>query len=229
GGSDVLTLPDVANYQLTPTVRWDPTNIFTAGDTAGQSYQITGGDGADSIQLGAGADIVDGRAGDDVFFLSVDDVRDIIDGGDGIDSAIYSTYATGLSVTLRGATPTLVGGSGSSTATSDTIVNIENFAGGSGADTIIGDGNDNTLSGGAGDDYLQDTGGTNTLLGGYGNDTIAVSGAGSNVIDGGAGIDTLNLYRPNLTGPVTVSVVSDGNGNNSYAFSLPDGTTVSNV
>src|SRR5204862_485329 len=33
---------------------------------------------------------------------------------------------------------------------------------------------------------------------------------------------------PDLTDPVTVSVVSDANGS-TYAFSLPDGTSVSNV
>ena len=61
-----------------------------------------------------------------------------------------------------------------------------------------------------------------------GNDSISVSGAGADVIDGGTGLDTLYLYRPDLTANVTVAVVSDGNGS-TYEFGLPDGTTVSGI
>lgn len=51
GGGDYVILPDVQNYQLTATVRWDSSHAFVAGDTAGQSYQIIGGDGTDKILL----------------------------------------------------------------------------------------------------------------------------------------------------------------------------------
>src|SRR5262249_47537013 len=108
----------------------------------------------------------------------------------------------------------------------------------SGNNTIYGnDGNDNLqggsghdkLSGGAGSDTVQDFGGNNTLLGGAGDDAFFVSGGGANIIDGGAGIDILNLNRSDLTDPVTVGFVSDGNGGTSYSFTLPGGTTVSNI
>ena len=57
------------------------------------------------------------------------------------------------------------------------VSNIENITGGSGNDTLIGDGNANTIVGGAGND---------TLVGGYGADTLT-GGAGVDYFVGGAG------------------------------------------
>src|SRR5262249_6630688 len=75
------------------------------------------------------------------------------------------------------------------------------------------------------DDTLTVNGGSNMLLGGDGNDTINASG-GINIVDGGAGTDTLNLSRADLTTAATVTTLADGS---SYAFTLADGTSVSNV
>jgi Ca2+-binding RTX toxin-like protein len=82
-------------------------------------------------------------------------------------------------VTLNGSTPVIVQGSGSNDANSDTIVNVENFVGGSGNDVIVGDANNNILNGGGGDDTLTGGGGADTLIGGGGSDTADYSLAGS--------------------------------------------------
>jgi Ca2+-binding RTX toxin-like protein len=65
---------------------------------------------------------------------------------------------------------------------------------GPGDDTINGGDGDDMLSAGAGNDLLILGIGTDTLFGGAGDDTIrAIDNAWTGKIDGGAGIDTLNL------------------------------------
>ena len=132
------------NYRGRP---WDPSKTFTTGDLAGQSkYIIKDGDGADNILLGNG---------DDQIIATVDDVPDVIDGGVGFDTISYSAYTTGITVTLNGATAAVVGGSGSTTATSDIIFNIEAITGSSFSDTLIGSSGGNELfEGGAGNDLI---------------------------------------------------------------------------
>jgi hypothetical protein len=54
GGNDVVTLPNVANYQLTPSVTWNPSQTFTIGaltDTSANTDTVTGGDGNDKIAI----------------------------------------------------------------------------------------------------------------------------------------------------------------------------------
>jgi Ca2+-binding RTX toxin-like protein len=71
GGNDVVTLPNVANYNESvgngKTLSWDPSHPFATDSLAGQNYvsQVVGGDGNDIIQLGAGNDIAFGSPGND--------------------------------------------------------------------------------------------------------------------------------------------------------------------
>ena len=96
---------------------------------------------------GTGADTVTGDGSNNIYFATVDNVRDVFDGGAGnSDTANYSAYSAALTVVLNGSTPTVVQGSGSDDAHSDTIVNVENFVGGTGADIVTGDASNNTYS-----------------------------------------------------------------------------------
>ena len=96
---------------------------------------------------GTGADTVTGDGSNNIYFATVDTVRDVFDGGAGnSDTANYSAYSAALTVVLNGSTPTVVQGSGSDDAHSDTIVNVENFVGGTGADIVTGDAFNNTYS-----------------------------------------------------------------------------------
>lgn len=61
GGVDRVTLPNSATYK---SVGWTATTFYTESK-AGDAYQITGGDGKDIIQLGAGSDTVYGSPGND--------------------------------------------------------------------------------------------------------------------------------------------------------------------
>lgn len=158
---------------------------------------LYGGEGNDTIYGGLGNDTIFGDDGgsygtacdDTIVAISGNDGSDVIDGGQGTDTVDYTAVANNISVTLAGstvATVTIVGGD------NDTIVNVENFIGGSGNDVITGSSGNNylngglgndTLIGGAGNDILTDSSGNNTFVGGAGNDTINGTGATSSWLD----------------------------------------------
>ena len=158
---------------------------------------IYGGEGSDLIWGSLGADVIYGddngsygtTSNDTIYAISGSDGSDYINGGQGVSdrvdySAISNSYA--INVTLNGSTNATVTISGGD---NDTIVNIEDFIGGLGNDTIRGDnadnylsgsGGDDTLFGGGGNDVLDDRLGVNTFAGGAGNDTIIGTGNAAN-------------------------------------------------
>ncbi|MBI3673673.1 MAG: hypothetical protein HY245_09685, partial [Rhizobiales bacterium] len=97
----------------------------------------------------------------------------------------------------------------------DTISNFEMVQGGSGNDTITGNGSDNSLAGGIGNDTLNGAGGNDTLTGGAGADSLtggtgddifrytAITEGGDTIIDftgaGIAGGDRINLSAIDAT------------------------------
>ncbi|MFN4017417.1 MAG: M10 family metallopeptidase C-terminal domain-containing protein, partial [Reyranella sp.] len=95
---------------------------------------ITSGDGNDTIESGDGNDTVMAGGGDDVLKGGLG--ADVLDGGAGVDTADYSDKKASVSVTLNGATDSIVMVNG---VAEDTIRNIENVTGGSRADTLTGD------------------------------------------------------------------------------------------
>ena len=99
----------------------------------------------------------------------------------------------------------------------------DRLSGGAGDDYLNGMAGDDRLFGNDGNDYLDSGGGADTLLGGNGNDSIQVVAPGAATIDGGAGFDSLVLYRPDLAQAI---YIDPGPGGDSYAFGLPDGTSV---
>ena len=154
---------------------------------------IYGGEGNDTLYGGLGNDTLNGDDGgsyattcnDTLVAMSGSDGSDVLDGGQGTDTADYTAVSNNISVTLNGATTATVAVTGGD---ADTVVNIENFIGGSGNDYIVGDGNWNSINGGAGNDTLLGGGGNdiltditeiNTFAGGAGNDTITGNGATS--------------------------------------------------
>jgi Ca2+-binding RTX toxin-like protein len=98
---------------------------------------------------------------------------DILDGGDGNDTAVYSANSGKVAIDLTAGTANEYGSDAGTKAdkvvSSDTLTGIENLDGSAYDDTIIGDENDNVLVGGAGD---------NTLQGGGGSDTWSTAGGG---------------------------------------------------
>jgi Ca2+-binding RTX toxin-like protein len=154
--------------------------------------QACGGSGNDTIN--GRTDTVsqlDGGLGNDV--LTGYGFNDILNGGDGIDTADYSTATTSLIVDLSKGTAT-----GGSDVGADSLTYIENIRGGLAADTLTGDVVTNFLSGGAGNDELIGGAGNDTLDGGVGFDCAEYEGTNSNL--------TINLGDGKANGTATGGV-----------------------
>jgi len=137
------------------------TLIGGTGDDA-----LIGGNGDDSLFGGNGDDTLRGGAGADNLY-----------GGSGSDTIEYSDKVEAVIVNLDGANAVTVKVKG---VIEDTIADIENVTGGSGADQITGDSNANSLLGGADNDTLSGGLGNDTINGGTGIDVAIYSGAISN-------------------------------------------------
>jgi Ca2+-binding RTX toxin-like protein len=81
----------------------------------------------------------------------------VLDGGDAIDTAVFSG-AAGATVNLT------LGGPQNTRYGMDTLLAIENLIGGSGADRFIGSGASNMLTGGLGNDKLTGGSGADTFV-----------------------------------------------------------------
>ncbi|AIL66063.1 Ca2+-binding protein, RTX toxin [Rickettsiales bacterium Ac37b] len=158
----------------------------------GGDDKICGGKGNDIISGGKGKNQLYGEEGNDLFLLH-EGINNVI-GGEGYNTADYSKASAGVNINLAEKQGK------KSTGEIDSFVDIKGTIGSNYDDIIIGDEEDNILSGNAGNDYINggewhDTisggEGNNTLVGEGGNDIFLVS-AGSNDIDGGNGVDTIN-------------------------------------
>lgn len=194
----------------------------TAGVTVNlglTTAQDTGGAGKDTL---FNIENVTGSAFNDRLFGT--DGDNVLDGGGGVDTVSYAGATAGVHVDLgTSASQDTVG------AGHDTLLNFENVTGTAFNDVLAGNSGDNVISGGGGVDTVsyagatagvtvslavataQDTlgAGTDTLFGienltgSAFNDKIIGSG-GDNVLEGGAGIDTVSYAS--ASGPVTVDL-----------------------
>ncbi len=183
-------------------------------DTLLNIENITGSSYDDTLTGNANDNIIDGGIGNDT-----------IDGGTGTDTISYASTTSAVTVNLI--TGTTTGGSGT-----DTLSNIENIIGSSYDDTLFLTNDVNTIDGANGTDtisyvgatagiiftgyinYIRATGisvGTDYLynieniIGSSYNDTLNLSGAANNnIIDGGAGTDTISYAS--TTSAVTINL-----------------------
>ncbi|MGE0113800.1 MAG: calcium-binding protein [Steroidobacteraceae bacterium] len=168
-------------------------------------YNLTGGEGDDSIGGDTQDNVLDGGNGDD--HLAGGAGADSLLGGAGKDFLWGDAGAD-----------TLVGGrgddylEGDSSSTAAASQGNDYLDGGDGNDVLIGDGGNDTLLGGVGNDTLDGGNGDDILNGGAGNDAI-YGGAGNDIIYAGAGTDYL----------------SGDAGNDTYIFSSSDLQPVNNV
>ncbi len=169
----------------------------------GGANMIWGGLGNDTLDGGAGNDSLFGEDGDDL--LKGGAGTDTINGGAGIDTLDYSAYTANLTVTLAStAAQTVASGD------SDTISNIENLIGGSGADTLTGSSEANVLDGGSGNDRLTGGAGDDTIIGGVGTSDVAVFAGlqSSYTIATNAGVVTITDNDASADGNDGVDTVS---------------------
>ena len=149
----------------------------------------------------------------------------IVDDG-GTDTLDLSTATVDQNINLNGGTVSDINGlTGNMVIAQNTV--IEHAIGGSGADTILGNGANNRLTGNAGNDTLDGADGYDTLIGGAGNDTLTggtsssdlrdviYGGDGNDIIDGGYGNDELrgDAGDDTIAGGYGVDKVIGGAGN----------------
>ena len=201
--------------------------------------RFVGHAGGDAVNGGAGGDTLNGRGGDDSLaggagndLLFGETGNDNLDGGDGIDTVSYAHATAGVTVNLG-----LLGAQNTLGAGTDTLSQIENLRGGSGADWLTGDGNANTLKGELGNDTLCGGLGKDLLIGGAGNDTL-ISGTGADklvfVTNSNSGHDVITDFDMNLDRLVFTDALSSNNASwNDAAHKLTftgekDGQTYNN-
>ena len=153
----------------------------SGGEAQGDSYisieHVRGSDFNDQLTGNAGNNVLLGGLG-----------KDTLDGGAGVDWAYYTNATGGVNVNLA------TGGTGGE-ANGDKYVSIENVRGSNFADSMTGDGQQNTLRGGLGNDALD---------GGLGNDILVFDTAlGSTnvdtIVDFAVGGDKIHLENSIFT------------------------------
>ncbi|NJR13434.1 MAG: hypothetical protein HC779_03265 [Phyllobacteriaceae bacterium] len=97
---------------------------------------------------------IDGGAGDDIIVAGAGD--DVLDGGSGNDTVSYEMSSQGVTADLANVA------TAGSYADNDVLSGIENLIGSSHDDRLLGDGDDNILEGGAGADIIRGNGGNDT-------------------------------------------------------------------
>ncbi|NBZ89921.1 M10 family metallopeptidase C-terminal domain-containing protein [Stagnihabitans tardus] len=161
-----------------------------AEDTLKDIENVTGGSGADRLTGDGLNNVLIGGLGNDTLRGGLG--ADLMDGGSQIDTADYADQTLSVALVLNGATQATAAIGG---LAQDMIQNIENVIGGTGNDTLTGDGLANNLQGGGGNDSLSGMDGKDLLQGGKGND----------LIDGGASIDTADYSDHTTAVAVTLN------------------------
>ena len=139
---------------------------------SGDNNILLGNDGNDTLDGVSGANELDGGAGDDTLIYSENDT--VVEGGTGNDTLDASQESSSLDLELS----------------SGVIGGVENLVSGSGNDTLTGDDEANIIEGGGGNDIIEGGSGNDFLYGGDGDDLIYYH-EDDQLVDAGAGTDTL--------------------------------------
>lgn len=182
---------DVADYSSATTpVYVNPDGLSNDG-TAGEGDNVAsdveganGGSDDDTLIGNSGDGTLSGGAGNDTLNGGLG--ADTLIGGPGFDTADYSDRSAPVNVNLS-----VSGGDGEAGENDDVAGDVERVVGGSGNDTLTGNGAANNLLGGPGDDVINGGAGFDFLSGGPGNDTLN-GGDDADVINGDDGNDSLN-------------------------------------
>ncbi len=221
-------------------------DIYVVNEAGEAIAELAGEGGADRVvssvdyTLGANLEVLElvgtakngtGNALDNLIIAN--DVRNVLDGGAGVDTVSYEASDAGVLVRLDNVRtgsgsfwdklggaiedflPDGVGGY----ATGDRLLNFENITGSAHSDTLFGNNIANVLNGGGGSDILYGDDGNDSLYGGEGRDTL-FGGNGADLLFGGADIDTLSGGdgADRINGGVGNDILLGGSGNDVFAF-----------
>src|SRR5579863_8409777 len=173
---------------------WGGNDIMNGG--AGNDVFFDQGVFGSSGGSNSGNDQFFGGDGNDVFYAG--DGNNVYDGGAGTDRVSCAFAHEGVNVNL-------VNGTGRGDG-SDSLVSIENVDGSIHNDSITGDNNNNVLFGDAGNDTLNGGGGNDILRGGVGDD----------ILNGGSGINTVDYSYLN-SDPMGQVIINLGQNVNAAA------------
>jgi Ca2+-binding RTX toxin-like protein len=224
-GADSLTGgdgSDAADYSSATTPVSSTPNGIADDGTGGEGDNVSpdvegaiGGSDNDALFGNGGGGTLNGGSGNDT--LGGGGGPDTLIGGPGLDTADYFNRSAAVNVNLSAA-----GGDGEVGENDDVAGDIERVVGGSGNDTLGGNGAANNLLGGPGNDTLNGGGGFDFLSGGAGNDTLnggddtdVINGDdGNDLLNGGAGADTLSggAGDDQLDGGLSADTLSGGAG-----------------
>ncbi|HEX5999233.1 MAG TPA: cadherin domain-containing protein, partial [Hyphomicrobiaceae bacterium] len=151
---------------------------------------VTSGSGNDLLTGDVASNILNGGAGNDTFFATVNDGNDTYNGAGDNDTYDLSATSAGATVTTTSATSAETG--------VDVLQSIENIIGSQGNDIITTSGSASFVDGQAGDDVIDAGAGTDTIIGGLGNDFLnGGSGNDTFVFAAGFGNDTIVGFDAN--------------------------------
>ena len=194
GGTDVVDY-SLRTASLTVTMDGKTASGDPTANSGSGEGDVIGVDVA-NIKLGSGGGTYTGNALNNTFFAGTGGVSTVngstgddtlnegpdanggssetFNGGAGTDTVDYSGRTAALTVTMDGATAS---GDAAQSETDVIGTDVENVYGGSAADMIVGNDNDNDLEG---------NGGGDTICGGNGNDTLLGYAAVGNTMGNGA-------------------------------------------
>ncbi len=190
----------------------DPTSDDTIGGGPGSDL-VDAGIGDDVIDDGTDDDVANGEAGDDMFLQSTfDQGDDDLNGGteDGV-------YCNGDSVDYSGRTNPVTGtinGTSGEAGETDTQTGIENLYGGSGNDSLTGDGDENVIQGGPGDDTLDGAGDDDAAS--FANSSAGVTASLADGTATGQGTDTLDNFEELIGSTGNDTLTGDDEENEIY-------------
>ena len=205
---------------------------FTPGDDAK--------DGDDNSQFyfpGGGSDQTNLKGGNDFYVAGAG--HDTADGGEGIDTVLFSGTSEGVNVDLS------TRSANGSEIDTEVLLNFENVIAGSGSDTVVGNDLDNVLEGNEGDDIIRGGSGDDIIRGGRDDavstrDTnlgsgqiIKEAGHGNNSLDSALDVNSefslaadVDIANATTIAHVTVTGTGDGTSDFYQVTALKDHATI---
>lgn len=195
-----LATAAVQNVHAKRTLKLNSGATFENAVGGSGNDTLTGNGLANQLTGNAGNDVLVGGKGNDTYVFGIasaaeaDTVREAANAG--IDTLSFSALETAISLRLGTTVAQTV--HTKRTLKLNSATNFENAVGGSGNDTLTGNGRANRLTGNDGNDRLTGAAGNDVMIGGSGNDTYMFGTATLKEADtvtesNNAGTDTLNF------------------------------------
>jgi Ca2+-binding RTX toxin-like protein len=183
--------------------------------------------GDDSLDGGSGDDLIYGEGGNDSIWGGTG--ADQLYGGSGNDTIRLGSDAV-ADLAYGGDGDDVIITEHTSTSVADTVYGDggnDSVTGGAGIELVYGGTGDDTLNGGAGNDTLHGDDGADSLDGGDNNDSL-FGGSGTDALIGGAGNDTLfgGADNDTLTGGTGNDVMEGGTGSDRFILLSNHGSDV---